>query len=90
MTEAAYSFSAEVIPFATTSPITYVWQATGQTPITYTQAASNTATFTWTSAGPKELLVSVTNGSGSFTDTHTIGIGGAVHQLYLPLVGRDM
>ncbi len=56
------TFSAAVAPPTATLPITYTWQATGQTPQVHRRfALTDTATFTWTSAGPRAITVTVQN-----------------------------
>ena len=80
--QVGYTFTASVKPAATTQPITYVWEATGQSPVTHTGGLSDTAIFTWTMPGlqacpePCRRVITVTamNGWGAVSDTHTITI----------------
>ena len=47
--DTAYTFTATVSPLTATVPITYFWQATGQSPIMHTGSElSDTVVFTWT------------------------------------------
>jgi len=71
-----YDFTAQVEPVTTTQPITYVWQATGQSTVTDTHVYSVTHAqpFTWPTPGPKTVTVTVDNGSGVSRATHVITI----------------
>jgi hypothetical protein len=82
---AAHAFTATVNPTATT-PITYVWQATGQSPMTNTGNLSNTIVFTWTMPGHQSVVVTATNIGGTATDTHTIAIK---QNIYLPVMLKN-
>jgi len=70
----AQAFTATVMPITTTLPITYTWQATGQTPITHTGATTSTVAFTWSISGTKIISVTATNGGGTAIATHAIAI----------------
>jgi len=70
----SYPFTATVTPLSATTPITYTWQATGQTPVTHTAGLSDTVAFTWTSPGAKTIIVTATNAAGMVTNTHIISI----------------
>ncbi len=85
---AAYIFTATVSPITATVPITYVWEATGQTPVTNTASLTltDTITFTWSTPGPKTITVTAANGAGMVSDSHVITL--AEFRLYLPLVRR--
>ncbi len=83
----AYTFTATVSPLTATLPITYFWQATGQSPITAVESdPSNTATFTWTSgtSGTQLITATATNEGGTAFGTHVIIFNPV--QVYLPLV----
>jgi hypothetical protein len=69
-----YTFSAVVTPVSTTLPITYTWQATGQTPVTHTAGLSDTVAFSWSTAGTKMITVTATNAGGTVTDTRQVAI----------------
>jgi hypothetical protein len=66
-----YAFTATVNP-TTTIPITYVWQATGQSPVTNTSDLSNTVVFTWIMPGHQSITITVSNAGGTVTGTHAI------------------
>ncbi|HSD85194.1 MAG TPA: plastocyanin/azurin family copper-binding protein, partial [Anaerolineae bacterium] len=75
--DAAHTFTATVSPITTTQPITYFWQATGQTPVTHTsQGLSDTLAFTWSAAavGPQLITVTAENSAGSISATSAITI----------------
>ena len=87
--DTAYTFTATVSPLTATLPITYSWQATGQSPITHTGGdLSDTVMFTWTSGttGTQLITTTATNEGGTAIGTHII-IFNAV-RVYLPLVLR--
>lgn len=79
---AVHTFTAAVSPTTVTTPITYVWQATGKSPMTHTGGISDTAVFSWGTTGGKAITVTATNAYGTGTGTHVIQIS---HKLYLPL-----
>ena len=71
----AYSFTAQVAPNDTTTPITYTWIVDEQEQVTAsTNARTNQQSFTWATAGTKTLTVTATNRAGSATTTATISI----------------
>ena len=71
----AYTFNATVSPITATRPITYVWQATGQSPVTHTGGGLNDAvTFTWPTTGTQTITVTATNAGGTATQTHQVTI----------------
>jgi PKD repeat protein len=70
----AYLFAATTMPVTTTVPLTYFWEATGQTPITHTSGLTDTAVFTWNIPGPKTITVTASNTVGAVTNTHAITI----------------
>ena len=89
----AYTFTATVSPITATTPITYVWQATGQTAQTHTgRGASDTATFTWPTGatGQKTVTVSASNAVGTASKSSSITIYSEPivfdHWVYLPVV----
>jgi subtilisin family serine protease len=88
LTGTVATFTVTVDPFAATAPITYTWQATGQTPVVYTEPLSDAVSFTWTTPGTKLVSVEVDNRGGTFTDTHTVSVEGVVFPIYLPAVMR--
>jgi hypothetical protein len=92
----SYTFTATVSPLNATLPITYVWQATGQTAQTHTGRGTNdTATFTWPSGvtGVKTITVTVSNRAGTAHGSNTILITQTPivfnHWVYLPAIIRQ-
>jgi len=77
------------VPTTATRPITYMWEATGQSPEVHAEAGwCDEATFTWNTPGTKHITVTVSNleGAGSSVDTQSIIIKTRV---YLPLTMRS-
>jgi len=70
----SYTFTATVNPIMATTPVTYVWQATGQSPAMHTSSLSDTATFTWTSPGLQVITITAQNVGGTVTDTCTVTV----------------
>ncbi len=85
-----YLFTASVSPITTTLPITYVWDAAGQTRITNANvnALTNAVAFIWPSgsAGAKAITVTVSNGAGMLSATSRITV---LYRVYLPVVLRQ-
>jgi uncharacterized repeat protein (TIGR01451 family) len=71
-----YTFTATVSPITTTLPITYAWQATGQSPVTHTGCltTSDVVSFTWSVSGTQAVTVTASNLGDMVTDTHAIRI----------------
>jgi hypothetical protein len=70
-----YTFTATVNPITTTLPITYFWQATGQSPVTHTGGdLDDTVTFNWNTPGTKTITVTATNAIGTATNTYNVTI----------------
>ena len=87
-------FDAAVSPASATTPITYTWQATGQSLVRHTGGGtSDTINFTWNITGTKSITVTATNAFGSATNSRTITIGASNiifnHWIYLPMVMRQ-
>ena len=61
--QTSYTFTATVSPDTATLPITYTWQATGQSPMTHTSSLTVTdiVTFTWPAPGTQAITATVTN-----------------------------
>lgn len=86
----AQTFTAAVDPITTTQPITYIWEATGQTTVTRTdKGLSDTLAFTWPTlnVGPQMITVTAANDVGSVSATHAITLV-PPSNVYLPLVLR--
>jgi subtilisin family serine protease len=85
---AATVFTATVAPPTTTLPVTYTWEATGQTPLGETGGLSDTAALTWDVAGSHAVTVTAENCDGRDVAMHTIAIEPGVQYTYLPLILR--
>ncbi len=85
-------FTATVTPVTATLPITYRWEATGQTPVPHSAVSARTdsVSFSWDSPGTKAITVTATNLAGSVVGNWTINIEAQAERkrLYLPLVLR--
>ena len=71
------TFIASASPITATLPITYTWQAMGQTPVVHTGSGlSDTVSFTWNVTGTKTVTVTAQNCSdtGIDSDTHVITV----------------
>jgi hypothetical protein len=87
----SYPFTATVEPISATQPITYIWQASGQSPITQTGGISNTIFFSWELTGTQVITVTAVKGASVVTAVHTITISGEIildplPQIYLPFI----
>jgi hypothetical protein len=83
-----YTFTATISPISATTPITYVWEATGVSSVTHSSSSiSDTAAFSWTVAGYQVITVTASNGYSSDVATHTIDTAG--YEIYLPVVMRN-
>jgi len=87
--QSSYTFTATVSPVTTTLPITYVWQASGQSPVTPAGSPSHTdaVTFTWSTTGTQTITVTAMNAGGSVTSTYTVTLYPV--QVYLPVVMKQ-
>jgi hypothetical protein len=83
----AITFVATVTPPSATLPISYTWQATGQTPVARSASRiTDSATFAWTVGGPQTVTVTAANCGGSVSAQHVITIQ---HEVFLPVVLRN-
>jgi uncharacterized repeat protein (TIGR01451 family) len=73
-TQTGQTFTATVNPITATLPITYTWQASGQSDVIHTSALSDTAAFTWTTIGAQAVTVTAASGAEVVSDTHVITI----------------
>jgi len=71
---AGYTFTATVSPVTAAQPITYSWQAVGQSPVVHTGGLSDTTAFSWGTPGTQTITVTVTNFAGTVTGTHVITV----------------
>jgi len=85
-TGAANDFTATASPITATTPITYVWQATGQSPVTHVSALTDTLSFLGNTPGTETITVTATNQAGSVIGTHQVDL--SVPPLFLPIVTR--
>lgn len=90
-----YAFTTTAWPMTATVPVTFVWEATGQTAVTDVSGdIQSNVSFTWVTTGTKVITVTATNVAGSATMTHTIVITDVpvvpptMYYLYLPFAGR--
>jgi len=83
----SYTITAAVTPITATIPITYQWQATGQSPLTNIAGLSNTASFTWSTLGMQVITVTVNSSLGiSVSASSAITIAPPPRLSYLPTV----
>ena len=83
-----YTFTATVNPLTATQPITYVWQATGQSVVTHTgRGSSDSINLTWNMTGTQAITVTATNALNTVDDSHLINVIN-LYCSYLPLVLR--
>ncbi len=84
-----YTFTASVNPLTATQPITYLWQATGQSDVRHLNGLSDTIVLTWMAGttGTQWITATASNDSGAALDTHFILFG--ARKVYLPAVMRQ-
>jgi hypothetical protein len=81
-------FSATVSPLEASQPITYVWQATGQSVVTHTgRGLTDSINLTWNMTGTQAITVTATNVLTRVNDSHLINVI-RLYYTYLPLVLR--
>jgi subtilisin family serine protease len=78
-----YAFTVNISPITATQPITYMWEATGQSPIINTGGISDTVTFDWGTPGSQVISVTVKSIGAEVTNTHQILINS---RNYLPVI----
>jgi len=70
-----YTFTATAGPADATQPITYTWQADGQSSVTHTGGdLDDSVSFSWSTGGTKQITVTAQNAANSRTAYHTIDI----------------
>jgi alpha-tubulin suppressor-like RCC1 family protein len=74
---ASYLFTATTGSITATLPLTYTWQASGQSLIAHSADWTDTVTYTWNAVGEQAIEVAASNSAGVVTSTHTITIGEA-------------
>ena len=71
-------------------PITYTWEATGQTPVSHVgRGLTNTVQFTWNITGTQLITVTASNAYTTVVDTHILALV-TFYDIYLPMVVRAM
>jgi len=73
----SYLFTATTEPITATVPITYTWQASGQSQIVHSADWTDTVTYTWNAIGEQMIELATNNSAGVVTTTHTITISEA-------------
>lgn len=68
------TFTAVAQPLTAAQPITYTWAATAQLPVSHTNGLSDTVSFRWPVPHTYTILITVTNGLSTVTDSHQIVI----------------
>lgn len=83
----AYTFLAVSEPASATLPISYTWEADGQTSVTRENIFQDEIDFSWPDPGTKMIKVTVNNsGNGTAQSTYSIKID--PWTTYIPLVAR--
>jgi hypothetical protein len=74
--QAAYPFTASVHSPDISPPVTYTWQATGQSTETHADSHSLTDTlvYAWAAEGRKAITVTVDHAGGTVTGTHAVDL----------------
>lgn len=87
-TETNYSFTVETSPSTTTTPLTYLWEATDHPPVEQIGELTNTFSFLWHTTGEKTIAVTVSNEAGTVTTYWTIDISSPNTTFinYLPII----
>ena len=71
-------------------PITYTWEATGQTPVSHVgQGLTDTMQFTWDVTGTQIISVTESNAFTTMVDTHSLALV-IYYDIYLLMVGWAM
>jgi ELWxxDGT repeat protein len=79
-------FTAQVDPQGATTPITFEWQATGQSQVVNTGGLSDAVTFVWDAPGVKTISVTARNGVSQLTQQTTIDIHEETLNIFIPIV----
>lgn len=86
---ASYTFTATVMPAATSLPLTLTWEATDHDTRTreFVYNHVHQETFTWSTSGEKVITVTASNGIGTpIVNTFTLEINSSI---YLPVILRE-
>ncbi len=73
----SYLFTATTGPISTTVPLSYTWQASGQSQLVHSAALTYAVSYTWNALGEQTIEVAASNSAGVVTSTHTITINEA-------------
>jgi len=85
----SYTFTATVSPLDAMQPITYVWQATGQSLATHTgRGIADSINFTWSMTGAQSITVTASNALNTVSDNHLVNVI-RQYYIYLPVVLRN-
>lgn len=89
-TQLSYTFTATTQPMTATIPLTYTWQATGQSTVVHTGGLSDTIAIKWQTPGLKTVTVTVMNAGGTVSNTYDVAISTTTLQnkIHLPLARR--
>ncbi len=83
-----YVFVANITPLSATQPITYVWQAIGQSTLIHAdRGISDSVIFTWTLPGLQLITVTASNAGGRVSDEHVINLESSTR--YVAMSGSD-
>lgn len=69
-----YTFTASIEPISATTPITYLWQVTGQNPITHVGGLNDTLAYQWSSPGVKAITLVAMSAGGAISTGLSIDI----------------
>jgi hypothetical protein len=81
------TFVASVKPALATQPLTYTWQASGQSQVIHAnvQSVTDTVTFTWPTTGAQYVTVWAENAYGVISNTLDLTVITPVY-FYLPMI----
>jgi len=76
ITSTEYTFTATTTPANATEPVTFTWEAAGQTPETTTGGPTSVVPYTWSTPGEKHITVTAQNCGGNveFVQYHTFNV----------------
>jgi hypothetical protein len=83
--------NAAILPVTTTTPMTYTWEASGQTTIIHASELelADAVMFTWPVSGTQVVTVTATNGLAVVSDTVSITVTQSSGAIYLPLISKN-
>jgi hypothetical protein len=87
----SYRFDAGVSPFSTTLPITYTWQATGQSDVMASRvsALSHAVSYTWSTTGTQTIPLTARNALDAVSATHQLYVSTTVPPGDVSISGPD-